>query len=125
MTEKANMETQLQHFFQTTIGHHLYVMGESYYDEINDFPCSLYVYNTKEDTWETPSFEVIQDRKVEGGENEERRRGRGESEGEKRAIRREGERNRGRRIRRKGRRIRSEILIDFFSSPTQSSLPLL
>ena len=59
MTEKARMETQLQHFFQTTLGHHLYVMGESYYDEINDFPCSLYVYNTQADTWEHPTFEVF------------------------------------------------------------------
>jgi hypothetical protein len=51
---RAPLTVPLQHFTQVSNGNKLYILGETYFDEINDLPCSVHVYDAQTDQWSTP-----------------------------------------------------------------------
>jgi len=54
INERAPLNVPLQHFTQVSNGNKLYILGETYFDEINDLPCSVHVYDAETDKWSTP-----------------------------------------------------------------------
>lgn len=50
-TQLAMIGENLQNQVQVTVGDKLVVVGETYYDEINENPPGVYVYNHEEDRW--------------------------------------------------------------------------
>jgi hypothetical protein len=56
ITEMAQFPKHLQHFTQVTHQNKVVILGETYFDEINDLPCSIYVYDPSKDEWSTPAW---------------------------------------------------------------------
>ena len=56
ITQMAQFPSHLQHFTQVTHHNKVVVLGETYFDEINDNPCSIYIYDPAKDVWDVPKW---------------------------------------------------------------------